>query len=1037
MLMRTSRVLVEVMAATLVGVVVLFAASAWRLSQGPVSLSFLTPSIIEVLNEWAAPYRISLDDTIVAWAGWRRPLDIRAVGVRALGTGDQVAASVPEISFSFSVRGLLSGLIVPTRIELIRPRVRVVRTREGTFELALGESGAVSNDMAARFLRGLREPQPGRGSLARLRLFNISGGRLAIDDRLSGTIWGVPRIDIKLERRGKDIHAEFGADVDIGGDNVGVEGGLDYRGVTGTTHLEVDFSGIRTELLARRITALRKLAIVRATFQGRAIADFDAEGTLVTADFNVASGEGTLRLPTLWPDGLAVKSMRLHGRLQHDPRLAIIDELAIDLGGPKITANAVVTWIGSDAAINADAVLHDMPIAALDRYWPKHLAESPRGWVTRNMTAGTVHETKMKLSLRTGGANPDDISIESLTGTMRFSGAEVHYLRPLPPAVDVDATAVFTRDRLLITLKSGNVLGLKADPGRINLTRLDTDSERANIELVLRGSLPEALRIIDHPELKYASGFGIDPRGAKGETATRMVFAFPLYTGLKIEELQFAAAANLRDVRLRNVAMGKDLTDGKLKLRLDREGLEVTGTGKLGPAQVKFAWYEDFSAGARYRRRYKLDATLDDAARRAFGFDTAPILTGPVVVDAALLETADGRGDVVVKLALKDAVLRLSPFGWSKPRGKDGIAWFSLALQNRRLSKVHNFDVQTQGLRVNGGMVPAAAGKPLRIDLRRFMLGATDISGTILRRANGAFDVRLRGPGFDVAPLIRFGDDLDETESTLPPIWLRAKFDRLWFNPGEPIENVSGTAINDGTDWRTIKFAGTLAKNHRVEFGLATRKGVRSLAFTSSNAGAALRAFGLFDTVLGGKLRITGARDRSVRNSRWKGDLTITDFQLAKAPFLARALSLASLPGILNMLSGKGMSFTRLDMPYELKGKILVVKKARSVGPALGLTAGGEIDFAGDRINLKGTIVPAYTISSVLGKIPILGFILTGKEKTGVFAATYSLKGQIDKATVTVNPLTALAPGFLRDLVDLIVNPDSSPPEVETPASGG
>jgi hypothetical protein len=1023
------------MAATLVGVTVLFAASAWRLSQGPVSLSFLTPLITEALNEWSAPYRISLDDTIIAWAGWRRPLDIRAVGVRALGTGDQVVASVPEISFSFSVRGLLGGLIVPTRLELIGPHVRVVRTREGTFALALGESGAVSDDLAARFLRGLREPQPGRGSLARLRSLNISSGRLVIDDRLSGTTWGASMLDIKLARQGEDIHAEFEAEVDVGGDNVGVQGGLDYRGVTGTTHLEVDFSGVQTELLARRIKALRKLAMVRATFQGRAIADFDSKGSLVTAEFNVTSGEGTLNFPALWPDGLPVKSVRLHGRLQQDPRLAIIDDIAIDLGGPMLTANAVVTWIGSDTAINADAALHNMPIAALDRFWPKHLAKSPRSWITRNMTAGTVQETRLKLSVRTGGANPDDLSVESLTGTMQFSGAEVHYMRPLPPAVDVNATAVFTTDKFLITLKSGNVLGLRADPGSINLTRLDTDSERASLELVLHGALSEVLKIVDHPELKYASGLGIDPRGAKGDTATRIVMTFPLYAGLKMDEVQYAAAANLRDVRLRNVAMGKDLTGGKLKLRLDRNGLEVSGTGKLGPAQMKFAWHDDFSAGAKYRRRYKLDGMLDDAARRAFGLDFAPFLTGPVEVDAALLETADGRGDVVVKLALKDAVLRLSPFGWSKPRGKDGIAWFSLALQNRRLSKIHNFDIQTKGFRVNGGMVPAAAGKPLRIDLRRFLLGATDISGTILQQANGAFDVRLRGPGFDAAPLIRFGEDLDEPEMTLPPIWLRAKFDRLWFNPGEPIENVSGTAINDGEDWRTIKFVGTLPKNHRVTFDLSTRKGVRSLAFTSSNAGAALRAFDLFDTIQGGKLRLTGTRDRRVRDSRWTGGLTITDFQLLRAPFLARALLLASLPGIVNLLSGKGVTFSRLDMPYELKSKVLVIKKARSVGPALGLTADGEIDFIRDRISLKGTIVPAYTISSVLGKIPILGYFLTGKEKTGVFAASYSLKGPAAKATVTVNPLTALAPGFLRDLVDLIVNPDKSAPEAETPAS--
>ena len=1036
MLSRTSRVLAEVLAATVIGVVVLFAASAWRLSQGPVSLSFLTPAITEVLNEWASPYRITLDDTIVAWAGWGRPLDIRAVGVRALGTGGRVAASVPEISLSFSVRALLGGAIVPTRVELLRPRVRVVRTAEGAFELALGESGALSADVVGWLLRGLRTPEGGRRSLSRLRLFNISGGRLVIDDRSSGTIWGAPRVDIRLTREGENIRADFDAVVDIGGDDATVTGSLAYRRATGTSRLEVAFAGVHTDFVAGKIAALRRLAMVQATLQGTATADFDAQGAVVAAEFDIAGGQGRLNLPELWPGGLPVKSLRLRGRLQQDPRLAILDDIAIDLDGPSVTANAVVTWFGRDAAINADIVLHDMPIAALNRYWPPHLAKSPRDWITRNMTAGMVRETRLKVSVRTGGANAGDLSVESMTGTMRFSGTEVHYLRPLPPATDVNATAVFNRDRFLITLKSGKVLGLRADSGTMNFTRLDTDSERADIELVMRGSLPEALKILDHPRLKYASGFGIDPRGARGETATRMVFSFPMYAGLNIDELQFAAAANLRGVRLANVAMGQELSDGTLKLRLDRSGFDVTGTAKLGPARVKLAWHEDFTAGAKYRRRYKLDGILDDAARRAIGLDLASFLTGPVEIDAALLETAGGRGDVVVKFGLKDAVLRLSPFGWTKPRGTDGIAWLSLTLQNRRLAEIANFDLRTQGFRVNGAMVPAAAGRPLRIDLRRFTLGATDVSGTIVGRADGGFDVALRGPGFDAAPFIGFEDDAEMPEMTLPPIRLTARIDQFWFGPGRPIEGVSGTAINDGKDWREIKFAGTVPGNHKVTFDLSTRKGVRSLSFTSSDAGAALRALDLFDTIQGGKLRISATRDRNVTGSRWNGRLTITDFQLIRAPFLARALSLASLPGILNALGGNGIAFTRLEMPFSLKDKVLVIAKARSVGPALGLTADGEIDYGGGRIRLKGTIVPAYTISSVLGKIPIIGVILTGKEKTGVFAATYTLQGTPGKATVTVNPLMALAPGLLRDLIGLIVDGKTLPPELETPDSG-
>ena len=64
--------------------------------------------------------------------------------------------------------------------------------------------------------------------------------------------------------------------------------------------------------------------------------------------------------------------------------------------------------------------------------------------------------------------------------------------------------------------------------------------------------------------------------------------------------------------------------------------------------------------------------------------------------------------------------------------------------------------------------------------------------------------------------------------------------------------------------------------------------------------------------------------------------------------------------------------------------------------------------------------MPAYAINSALGHIPVLGDIFTGGEKGGgVFAVNYSMSGPASKPTVTVNPLSALAPGIFRNVFDI------------------
>ena len=68
---------------------------------------------------------------------------------------------------------------------------------------------------------------------------------------------------------------------------------------------------------------------------------------------------------------------------------------------------------------------------------------------------------------------------------------------------------------------------------------------------------------------------------------------------------------------------------------------------------------------------------------------------------------------------------------------------------------------------------------------------------------------------------------------------------------------------------------------------------------------------------------------------------------------------------------------------------------------------------------LEGTIAPAYIVNSILGNIPVIGEFLQGGKGEGIFAATYKAKGSLDEPEITVNPLSALAPGFLRGMFDI------------------
>ena len=151
-------------------------------------------------------------------------------------------------------------------------------------------------------------------------------------------------------------------------------------------------------------------------------------------------------------------------------------------------------------------------------------------------------------------------------------------------------------------------------------------------------------------------------------------------------------------------------------------------------------------------------------------------------------------------------------------------------------------------------------------------------------------------------------------------------------------------------------------------------------------------------------------------------------------PVLARILTIATLTGVFDLLSGDGLPLSRLVVPFTKRGEQLEIKDARAFGPAIGFTFKGHIDQQAETADLDGTLVPAYALNSIFGKIPILGDLLVGGEEDGgVFAMNYKLSGPLDDPVVTVNPLSVLAPGFLRGLFSAdIENPDDTDPSVDS-----
>jgi len=203
--------------------------------------------------------------------------------------------------------------------------------------------------------------------------------------------------------------------------------------------------------------------------------------------------------------------------------------------------------------------------------------------------------------------------------------------------------------------------------------------------------------------------------------------------------------------------------------------------------------------------------------------------------------------------------------------------------------------------------------------------------------------------------------------------------------------------------------------------------------FLSEDLGATLSLLDVTNNIVGGRIAITGQVADAAGKRLLRGHVDGDNYNLIGAPGLAKALSLTSLSAISSMLAGSGIPFSTLSGDFAYSEKRLVLQNLLAYGGALGVTANGVLELGPHRLDIQGTIVPAYTLNSIIGNIPLVGSLLLGGEGQGLFAANYRATGSAADPQVSVNPLSALTPGFLRRLFQ----PNFGVPPPEQEALGG
>ena len=751
--------------------------------------------------------------------------------------------------------------------------------------------------------------------------------------------------------------------------------------------------------------------------------------------------------------------------------------------GPQVGLVGSAELQSDGVVVKARATSQAIALDDLASYWPLGLSTNARSWVTENIRNGLADTAEINLDILIPDDAEQEVRAREVFGRLTYSDLSVHYLRPLPPVTEISGEATFNAKEFVLHPKGGRLGDIAVPEGEITITGLDVVDQDIDIDIKVVGPLREKLELLDHERLDLLSSMGIEPAKASGKSDGRLRLSFPLESDLSVDEIRVETEATLTDVSVEGILLDKSLSAPRLQLVLDTKSMQISGPIRLDDLGMTLDWQEFFSSDSLISSRIAARVPRVEVADWAsFGVDVVPYIEGPSVTQVVVTVDRNDLTRVEASSNLRLARLTFPILSWSKRPGADATATATVVFDKGVLDRVETFRIDAGDLQGAGSVaVDPNDRKIITVNLKELAVGRTRLSNVVVREGGEVLQVDLGTGTIDLSP--RLNDESEGPEDLEPaaeeqpaevakgeappavqPFDIKAKWlDRVYFGPEEYLENVRLRLVRAEGGWDRMEIDGQvpeiLARHPKAppppepraksnafggRFGEAPEEsygdseaeadrgpvtlnlrlvpvedGTRRLAVRSRDLGAILRALAIEPSIDGGKLEVTGETESPDPASPIKGRIEADGFRVYDAPILAKVLTVASLTGILESLGGEGLVFDRVTGDFTYEEDRLSTELLRVYGTSLGITTQGEVDLGRGWIDVEGTVVPAYFLNRILGAIPIIGNILTGGEGEGLIAFTYEVEGPSDDPEVSVNPLAALTPGFLRGIFDI------------------
>ena len=280
---------------------------------------------------------------------------------------------------------------------------------------------------------------------------------------------------------------------------------------------------------------------------------------------------------------------------------------------------------------------------------------------------------------------------------------------------------------------------------------------------------------------------------------------------------------------------------------------------------------------------------------------------------------------------------------------------------------------------------------------------------------------QIKGKVFDASKLIDVFFDNKETNSNSIlsnniNTNIDIKIDKIYLDDEYFISNLDSKINLINSKIENLNLNSNYENDKQLTLSINHSDGKKITTLFSDHAKPFIKKYSFIKGFDEGSLDFYSIKKNNISTSKLK----IYNFKLQELPALTKLLTLASLQGIADILTGEGIRFSEFEMSFNNDNNLMTINEIYAIGPAVSVLMEGYVEDS-KLVSLRGTLVPATTINKAIGSIPVLGNILVGKKVgEGVFGVSFKIKGQLGDLKTTVNPIKTLTPRFITRTLEKI-----------------